>query len=150
MECTELYLIILDPCLSFSDRSAYSPAPEDLHFTHMVYLGVSCPLRTYPRIWLFTRIYKPGGLVVARCSTTRKHIKLNWVEFCHCMLTSLSNAQIPLASDFRPFFTIHDVDHGVLVNSRPPTMGLLLGVTNPFYAKACQHWPHILSLNKTA
>ncbi|KAI0925944.1 hypothetical protein AcW1_008239 [Taiwanofungus camphoratus] len=55
---------------------------------------------------------------------------------------------IPLAGDFRPFFTIHDADHAALVNSRPPAAGLLLGVTNPFFGRACKHWPHILSLSR--
>ncbi|EKM58185.1 uncharacterized protein PHACADRAFT_171433 [Phanerochaete carnosa HHB-10118-sp] len=53
---------------------------------------------------------------------------------------------IPLGGDFRPFFTIHDIDHANLVNSRQPQSGLLLGVTNPFFEKICSHWPHILSL----
>ncbi|GBE88217.1 DUF1630-domain-containing protein [Sparassis crispa] len=55
---------------------------------------------------------------------------------------------IPLAGDFRPFFTIHDADHTVLVNPRPPQAGLLLGVTNPFFDRACKHWPHVLSLGR--
>ncbi|OBZ72447.1 Protein DENND6B, partial [Grifola frondosa] len=55
---------------------------------------------------------------------------------------------IPLAGDFRPFFTIHDADHSTLVNPRPPKAGLLLGVTNPLFERACQHWPHILSLGR--
>ncbi|KAI0067175.1 DUF1630-domain-containing protein [Artomyces pyxidatus] len=53
---------------------------------------------------------------------------------------------IPWAGDFRPYFTIHDKDHRALVNDRPPKAGLLLGVTNPFFEKACSHWPHVLSL----
>ncbi|KAH9926820.1 hypothetical protein B0H21DRAFT_700727 [Amylocystis lapponica] len=54
----------------------------------------------------------------------------------------------PLAGDFRPFFTIHDADHGALVNARAPSAGLLLGVTNPFFERACKHWPHVLSLGR--
>ncbi|KAI0087267.1 DUF1630-domain-containing protein [Irpex rosettiformis] len=53
---------------------------------------------------------------------------------------------IPLAGDFRPFFTIHDSDHSTLVNCRAPQAGLLLGVTNPFFNRACSHWPHVLSV----
>ncbi|KAI0041192.1 DUF1630-domain-containing protein [Auriscalpium vulgare] len=53
---------------------------------------------------------------------------------------------IPWAGDFRPYYTIHDKDHNVLVNDMPPKAGLLLGVTNPFFEKACSHWPHVLSL----
>ncbi|KAI0303677.1 hypothetical protein B0F90DRAFT_1626145, partial [Multifurca ochricompacta] len=53
---------------------------------------------------------------------------------------------IPWAGDFRPYFTIHDREHAALVNERAPKAGLLLGVTNPFFEKACSHWPHVLSL----
>ncbi|KAH9856489.1 DUF1630-domain-containing protein [Lenzites betulinus] len=55
---------------------------------------------------------------------------------------------IPLSGDFRPFFTIHDADHTALVNPRPPHAGLLLGVTNPYFERACKHWPHVLSLGR--
>ncbi|KAH7928067.1 DUF1630-domain-containing protein [Leucogyrophana mollusca] len=53
---------------------------------------------------------------------------------------------IPLAIDFRPYFTIHDKDHALLVNKLPPKGGLIIGVTNPFFEKSCGHWPHVLSL----
>ncbi|KAI9509798.1 hypothetical protein F5148DRAFT_1275067 [Russula earlei] len=53
---------------------------------------------------------------------------------------------IPWAGDFRPYFTIHDVEHTALVNERAPKAGLLLGVTNPFFEKTCNHWPHVLTL----
>lgn len=53
---------------------------------------------------------------------------------------------MPLAGDFRPYFTIHDKDHAVLVNQNAPQAGLLMGVTNPFYDGTCKHWPHQLSL----
>lgn len=53
---------------------------------------------------------------------------------------------MPLAGDFRPYFTIHDKDHATLVNQNAPQAGLLLGVTNPFFDGTCKHWPHQLSL----
>ncbi|KAF5379809.1 hypothetical protein D9615_005688 [Tricholomella constricta] len=53
---------------------------------------------------------------------------------------------IPFAGDFRPYFTMQDEDHSLLVNRLPPKPGVLLGVTNPFFEKSCDHWPHILSL----
>ncbi|KAF9266460.1 DUF1630-domain-containing protein [Marasmius fiardii PR-910] len=55
---------------------------------------------------------------------------------------------IPLSGDIRPYFTIHDQDHTVLVNRLPPKTGVLLGVTNPLFYKLCSHWPHILSLGR--
>ncbi|OAX39509.1 DUF1630-domain-containing protein [Rhizopogon vinicolor AM-OR11-026] len=57
---------------------------------------------------------------------------------------------IPLANDFRPYFTIHDKDYSLLVNKLPPKAGLILGVTNPFFQKSCTHWPHILSVGRQA
>lgn len=58
--------------------------------------------------------------------------------------------QIPLVGDFRPFFTIHDADHGTFVNPRSPQPGLLLGVTNPLIERVCKHWPHVISLGAPA
>ncbi|KAH8833955.1 hypothetical protein DL96DRAFT_1578924 [Flagelloscypha sp. PMI_526] len=55
---------------------------------------------------------------------------------------------IPLAGDFRPYFTIHDGDHSLLVNRLPPKPGILLGVTNPFFERSCAHWPHMLSVGR--
>jgi len=55
---------------------------------------------------------------------------------------------IPLAGDIRPYFTMQDMDHSLLVNKLPPKAGLLLGLTNPFFEKSCAHWPHILSLGQ--
>ncbi|KAJ3712173.1 hypothetical protein C8R42DRAFT_687227 [Lentinula raphanica] len=55
---------------------------------------------------------------------------------------------LPLAGEIRPYFTIHDKDHAVLVNKLPPKPGLILGVTNPYFDRSCSHWPHILSLGR--
>ncbi|KAF9065860.1 hypothetical protein BDP27DRAFT_1228430 [Rhodocollybia butyracea] len=55
---------------------------------------------------------------------------------------------LPLAGDFRPYFTIHDKDHSLFVNKLPPKPGLILGVTNPYFDRSCSHWPHILSLGR--
>ncbi|KAG6374546.1 hypothetical protein JVT61DRAFT_4595 [Boletus reticuloceps] len=55
---------------------------------------------------------------------------------------------IPLAADIRPYFTIHDKDHSLLINKAPPKAGLLIGVTNPFFEKSCAHWPHMLSVGR--
>lgn len=65
-------------------------------------------------------------------------------------MCSLREDQMPLAGDFRPYFTIHDKDHAALVNQNAPQAGLLLGVTNPFYDGACKHWPHQLSLGDSS
>jgi Stabilization of polarity axis len=50
--------------------------------------------------------------------------------------------------DYRPFFTIHDPEfkeYTARCQDPPP---VLLGVTNPFFAKALQHWPHIIRIGE--
>ncbi|KZV84127.1 DUF1630-domain-containing protein [Exidia glandulosa HHB12029] len=69
---------------------------------------------------------------------------------------------LPLAFDFRPYFTIHDHDFpdfvprakmkGVATSksaayASPPKSGVVIGVTNPFFESACSHWPHVISLS---
>uniref|UniRef100_A0A674JEL6 DENN domain containing 6A n=1 Tax=Terrapene triunguis TaxID=2587831 RepID=A0A674JEL6_9SAUR len=51
-------------------------------------------------------------------------------------------------SDFRPYFTIHDSEFKEYTTrtQAPPTV--ILGVTNPFFAKTLQHWPHIVRIGE--
>ncbi|XP_064632620.1 protein DENND6B-like isoform X2 [Lineus longissimus] len=53
-------------------------------------------------------------------------------------------------SDYRPYFTIHDSEFKEYTTKTqaPPTV--ILGVTNPFFAKTLQHWPHILRIGEMA
>ena len=87
-------------------------------------------------------------------------------DVCSETVQSLVSLILPLkyGSDFRPFFTIHDSEFKeyttktqsplVLIslwfylklfkfNCSPP---IVLGVTNPFFAKTLQHWPHIIRI----
>lgn len=53
---------------------------------------------------------------------------------------------LPMAGDFRPYFTIHDPDHKRFMNKNAPVAGIMIGTTNPFLYEECKHWPHIVSL----
>lgn len=57
---------------------------------------------------------------------------------------------IPYAGDFRPYFHIHDYDFRTLVTKNKPQAGTLIAATNPFFATACRHWPHVLRVGKAA
>ncbi|KAG8253609.1 Protein dennd6a [Homalodisca vitripennis] len=49
-------------------------------------------------------------------------------------------------ADYRPYFTIHDSEfreYTTRTHAPPP---IILGVTNPFFAKTLQHWPHIIKV----
>lgn len=53
------------------------------------------------------------------------------------------------AADFRPFFTIHDQDFKVYTTKTQAAPRVILGVTNPFFVKTMQHWPHVMRVGDT-
>ncbi|CAO3622313.1 unnamed protein product [Cunninghamella echinulata] len=55
---------------------------------------------------------------------------------------------IPYCGDFRPYFTIQDSDFKGFVNKNKPPTNLILGVTNPFFNTAIDHWPHIIRVGR--
>ncbi|KAJ3408792.1 Protein dennd6a [Chytriomyces hyalinus] len=60
---------------------------------------------------------------------------------------------VPFGGDFRPFFTLQDSEFRTLGRSTSVPSATILGVTNPFFDKVFQHWPHkvrVGSLNPMA
>ena len=56
----------------------------------------------------------------------------------------------PYCADYRPFYTIHDSDFKDITASNTNALpNILLGVTNPFFSKALNHWPHIVKLGSS-
>lgn len=55
---------------------------------------------------------------------------------------------VPLkyCADHRPYFTIHDSEFKEYTTDALAPPAVILGVTNPFFAKTLQHWPHIIRL----
>lgn len=47
-------------------------------------------------------------------------------------------------ADHRPYFTIHDSEFKEYTMDSHSPPAVILGVTNPFFAKTLRHWPHIL------
>ncbi|KAG9314822.1 hypothetical protein JVU11DRAFT_3915 [Chiua virens] len=91
------------------------------------------PSMTSQAVWWLRDLVRPVRLLVN--------------PFFHATDTDVL-AQIPLAADIRPYFTIQDKDHSLLVNKASPKAGLVIGVTNPFFEKSCAHWPHVLSVGR--
>ncbi|XP_061108898.1 protein DENND6B isoform X2 [Conger conger] len=48
--------------------------------------------------------------------------------------------------DHRPYFTIHDSEFKEYTSRTQAPPNVILGVTNPFFIKTFQHWPHIIRL----
>ncbi|XP_070559229.1 protein DENND6A-like isoform X2 [Ptychodera flava] len=51
-------------------------------------------------------------------------------------------------SDYRPYFTIHDSEFKEYTTKTQAPPAVVLGVTNPFFAKTLQHWPHIIRIGE--
>lgn len=56
-------------------------------------------------------------------------------------------APLKYCSDHRPYFTIHDSEFKEYTADSPAPPAVILGVTNPFFAKTLQHWPHIIRIS---
>lgn len=68
---------------------------------------------------------------------------------CSATVQALTSIIHPLTflADYRPFYTIHDVDFKELTSSNTSALpSIILGVTNPFFNKALQHWPNLIRL----
>ncbi|XP_004845377.1 protein DENND6B isoform X3 [Heterocephalus glaber] len=66
------------------------------------------------------------------------------------MVLALTSCLQPLkfCCDFRPYFTIHDSEFKELTTRTQAPPNVVLGVTNPFFIKTLQHWPHILRIGE--
>ncbi|VDM57908.1 unnamed protein product [Angiostrongylus costaricensis] len=58
-------------------------------------------------------------------------------------------APLKYYNDYRPFFTIHDSEFKEYSTKGRAPPRVILGVTNPFFIKALDHWPHILKVGDT-
>lgn len=68
---------------------------------------------------------------------------------CSALTQALTTIIHPLTflADYRPFYTIHDTDFKELTSSNSSALpSIILGVTNPFFNKALQHWPNLIRL----
>ncbi|XP_078091813.1 protein DENND6B isoform X1 [Mustelus asterias] len=55
-------------------------------------------------------------------------------------------APLRYCCDYRPYFTIHDTEFKEYTTKTQAPPNVILGVTNPFFIKTFQHWPHIIRL----
>uniref|UniRef100_A0A914W5L8 UDENN domain-containing protein n=1 Tax=Plectus sambesii TaxID=2011161 RepID=A0A914W5L8_9BILA len=67
---------------------------------------------------------------------------------CSGVVQSLVSLIWPLryCYDYRPFFTIHDSEFKEYTSKTQAPPKVVLGVTNPFFTKTLQHWPHIVRI----
>ncbi|GLV39377.1 uncharacterized protein CBL_13254 [Carabus blaptoides fortunei] len=70
--------------------------------------------------------------------------------YCSEMVVALSRIIAPLkyCADYRPYFTIHDNEFKEFTSKTRGPPPVILGVTNPFFAKTLHHWPHTVRLGE--
>ncbi|NXM31463.1 DEN6B protein, partial [Oxyruncus cristatus] len=66
------------------------------------------------------------------------------------MVLALTSVLAPLryCCDYRPYFTIHDSEFKEYTTRTQAPPNIVVGVTNPFFIKTLQHWPHILRVGE--
>lgn len=55
---------------------------------------------------------------------------------------------LPYVCDYRPYFTIHDSELKEYTGKTHAPPHVILGVTNPFFTKTLQLWPHIIRIGE--
>ncbi|XP_042259460.1 protein DENND6B [Thunnus maccoyii] len=59
-----------------------------------------------------------------------------------------SISPLKFCCDFRPYFTIHDNEFREYTTRTQAPPNVILGVTNPFFIKTFQNWPHVVRLGE--
>uniref|UniRef100_A0A7N5ZUT2 UDENN domain-containing protein n=1 Tax=Anabas testudineus TaxID=64144 RepID=A0A7N5ZUT2_ANATE len=67
-------------------------------------------------------------------------------EIVLALVSSIS--PLKFCCDFRPYFTIHDSEFREYTTRTQAPPNVVLGVTNPFFIKTFQTWPHIVRLGE--
>ncbi|XP_049423165.1 protein DENND6B isoform X2 [Epinephelus fuscoguttatus] len=62
------------------------------------------------------------------------------------LISSIS--PLKFCCDFRPYFTIHDSEFREYTTRTQAPPNVVLGVTNPFFIKTFQNWPHVVRLGE--
>uniref|UniRef100_T1IWF4 UDENN domain-containing protein n=1 Tax=Strigamia maritima TaxID=126957 RepID=T1IWF4_STRMM len=119
-------------------NKSYLPAPCILpSISDVNMFKCFCPVLSHIQL-LWELVITAEPIVVMASSPT----------VCSEMVQALTSMIWPLkyCGDFRPFFTIHDSEFKEYTTKTQAPPPVILGVTNPFFAKTLQHWPHILRI----
>ncbi|PSN53146.1 Protein DENND6B [Blattella germanica] len=122
------------PCQT-SSLSSPTPLMSSVHQVHM--FRCFAPVISHVHL-LWELVLTAEPIVVMAGSPTT----------CSEMVQALVSMITPLmyCADFRPYFTIHDSEFKEYTTKAHAPPPVILGVTNPFFAKTLQHWPHIIRI----
>lgn len=125
-----------------STAEAALPTPLILPSVHDAEI-FKCLFPILPHIQLIWELVLTGEPIV---------VMANSPTVCSETVHALVSMVLPLryCSDYRPFFTIHDSEFKEYTSRTQAPPPVILGVTNPFFAKTLQHWPHIIRIGDMA
>eukprot|EP01080_Neovahlkampfia_damariscottae_P000196 gene196-4442_t len=67
-----------------------------------------------------------------------------------CLISISIISPLIFNGDFRPYFTVHNTDFKNFIEKGKKfgfEKSTIIGVTNPFFIKSMEHWPHVLCLD---
>ncbi|KAL7979753.1 hypothetical protein Chor_008091 [Crotalus horridus] len=141
VSCSSRHKVLpFPPCLSFFLAQNLLPAPLVLPSVAELDL-FRCFQSVLVHVQLLWELILLGEplVVVAPSPTMSSEVVL---ALASCL------APLKYCCDFRPYFTIHDSEFKEYTTRTQGPPSVLLGVTNPFFIKMLQHWPHILRLGE--
>ncbi|XP_055707512.1 protein DENND6A [Phlebotomus papatasi] len=96
-------------------------------------------LSLLPHVQLLWELVLTGEPIVVMASSPADSCHL-----VHCLISMI--APLTYSGEARPYFTIHDSEFREFTTKSNGAPGVILGVTNPFFSKTLQHWPHTIRL----
>uniref|UniRef100_A0A671UGK0 DENN/MADD domain containing 6B n=1 Tax=Sparus aurata TaxID=8175 RepID=A0A671UGK0_SPAAU len=152
----------LEPCLeAVCNEIDQWPSPVPGLTLNLPVMGVVLQVR------IPSKTDKPGGSPVRQTTTQSVliHLHILWEltllgeplvvmapsptissETVLALVSSIS--PLKFCCDFRPYFTIHDSEFREYTTRTQAPPNVVLGVTNPFFIKTFQNWPHVVRLGE--
>uniref|UniRef100_A0A671KEU0 Protein DENND6B-like n=1 Tax=Sinocyclocheilus anshuiensis TaxID=1608454 RepID=A0A671KEU0_9TELE len=130
--------VVMQPCKTTTNRGNLLPAPTVLPSVHELDL-FKCFQSILIRVQMLWELMLLGEpvVVMAPSPTVSSETVLALVS---------TIAPLHYCGDYRPYFTIHDSEFKEYTTRTQAPPNVILGVTNPFFIKTFQCWPHIIRL----
>ncbi|XP_029814001.1 protein DENND6B [Manacus vitellinus] len=137
------YFDKLEPCLeAVCNEIDQWPPPVPGQTLNLPVMGVVIQVR------IPSRVDKPGSSPVKQFNQENLLPAPLVLPSVHELDLFSVLAPLRYCCDFRPYFTIHDSEFKEYTTRTQAPPNIVVGVTNPFFIKTLQHWPHILRVGE--
>uniref|UniRef100_A0A8C3B9H0 DENN domain containing 6B n=1 Tax=Cairina moschata TaxID=8855 RepID=A0A8C3B9H0_CAIMO len=137
------YFDKLEPCLeAVCNEIDQWPPPVPGQTLNLPVMGVVIQVR------IPSRVDKPGTSPVKQFNQENLLPAPIVLPSIHELDLFSCLAPLRYCCDYRPYFTIHDSEFKEYTTRTQAPPNIVVGVTNPFFIKTLQHWPHILRVGE--